>query len=78
MKAPLPHLENWTPDQAARMENAIFVAQHRLQDLEMFRDEHLIDTLDRHPRQDLGINTSPPSNCLRRSVAEKFGSTCGA
>ncbi|MDZ4657035.1 MAG: hypothetical protein SH868_05585 [Bythopirellula sp.] len=57
MKAPLPHLENWTPDQAARMENAIFVAQHRLQDLEMFRDEHLIDTLDRHPRQDLGINT---------------------
>ncbi len=50
-------LENWTPDQAARMENAIFVAQHRLQDLEMFRDEYLIDTLDRHPRKDLGINT---------------------
>ncbi len=57
MKPALPLLENWTPDQAARMENAIFVAQHRLQDLEMFRDEHLIDTLDRHPRQDLGINT---------------------
>jgi hypothetical protein len=57
MKPYLPLLENWTPDQAARMENAIFVAQHRLQDLEMFRDEHLIDTLDRHPRKDLGINT---------------------
>lgn len=52
-----PLLENWTPEQAARMENAIFVAQHRLQELEMFRDEHLIETLDRHPRQDLGINT---------------------
>jgi hypothetical protein len=50
-------LENWTPAQAARMENAIFVAQHRLHNLEMFRDEHLIDTIDRHPRQDLGINT---------------------
>jgi hypothetical protein len=57
MKPYLPLLENWTPAQAARMENAIFVAQHRLQDLEMFRDEHLIDTLDRHPRKDLGINT---------------------
>jgi hypothetical protein len=57
MKPFLPLLENWTPDQAARMENAIFVAQHRLQELEMFRDEHLIDTLDRHPRKDLGINT---------------------
>lgn len=57
MKPYLPLLENWTPDQAARMENAIFVAQHRLQELEMFRDEHLIDTLERHPWQDLGINT---------------------
>jgi hypothetical protein len=57
MKPYLPLLENWTPAQAARMERAIFVAQHRLQDLEMFRDEHLIDTLDRHPRNDLGVNT---------------------
>lgn len=57
MRPYLPLLENWTPEQAARMENAIFVAQHRLQDLEMFRDEHLIDTLRRHPRRDLGINT---------------------
>jgi hypothetical protein len=57
MKPCLPLLENWTPDQAARMENAIFVAQHRLQKLEMFRDEHLIDTLACHPRKDLGINT---------------------
>ncbi len=57
MKPYFPLLENWTPEQAARMENAIFVAQHRLQELEMFRDEHLIETLDRHPRQDLGINT---------------------
>jgi hypothetical protein len=52
-----PLLENWTPDQAARMENAIFVAQHRLQDLEMFRDMQLIETIERHPRKDLGINT---------------------
>jgi len=50
-------LENWTPDQAARMENAIFVAQHRLPTLGMFGDEQLIDILKRHPRKDLGINT---------------------
>jgi hypothetical protein len=52
-----PLLENWTPEQAARMEKAIFVAQHRLHDLQLFGDEQLIALLDRHPRQDLGINT---------------------
>ncbi len=52
-----PLLENWTPEQSARMENAIFVAQHRLHELELFSDELLIELLDRHPRQDLGINT---------------------
>lgn len=57
MKPFIPFLENWTPAQAARMQNTIFVAQHRLQELEMFRDEYLIDTIERHPRGDLGINT---------------------
>ena len=50
-------LENWTPEQAARMERNIFVAQHRLNKLELFGDDQLIDLLDRHPRRDLGINT---------------------
>lgn len=52
-----PLLENWTPEQAARMENAIFVAQHRLHELEMFSDDQLIELLDRHPREFLVINT---------------------
>ena len=52
-----PLLENWTPEQTARMNSAIFVAQHRLHELDLFRDEHLIDLIDRHPRGDLGINT---------------------
>jgi hypothetical protein len=52
-----PLLENWTPEQAARMERNIFVAQHRLNQLELFSDDQLIDLLDRHPRRDLGINT---------------------
>jgi len=52
-----PLLENWTPEQAARMENAIFVAQHRMHALEMFGDDQLIELIDRHPSQDLGINT---------------------
>ena len=50
-------LENWTPEQAARMERAIFVAQHRLHTLDLFDDEHIIELLERHPRRDLGINT---------------------
>lgn len=52
-----PLLEAWTPEQADRMENAIFVAQHRMHELAMFDDEQLIELIDRHPRQDLGINT---------------------
>ena len=52
-----PLLENWTSEQAARMENAIFVAQHRMHNLELFGDEQLVALLDSHPRQDLGINT---------------------
>jgi hypothetical protein len=50
-------LENWTPEQAARMERNIFVAQHRLTQLELFNDEQLIHLLNGHPRRDLGINT---------------------
>ncbi|MBA3481876.1 MAG: hypothetical protein H0T51_08685 [Pirellulales bacterium] len=50
-------LENWTPEQAARMERNIFVGQHRLNTLDLFNDEQLIHLLDRHPRRDLGINT---------------------
>jgi hypothetical protein len=50
-------LENWTPEQAARMERNIFVGQHRLHQLELFGDEQLIQLLERHPRRDLGINT---------------------
>src|SRR5262245_22484313 len=50
-------LENWTPEQAARMERAIFVAQHRLHTLDLFDDEHILELLARHPRRDLGINT---------------------
>jgi hypothetical protein len=50
-------LENWTSEQAARMERTIFVAQHRLHKLAMFDDAHLVDLVDRHPRRDLGINT---------------------
>ena len=53
----LPLLENWTSQQAARMDNAIFVAQHRMHDLELFHDQQLIDLIEQHPRQDLGINT---------------------
>ncbi|MCC6491645.1 MAG: hypothetical protein IT424_01340 [Pirellulales bacterium] len=57
----MPHmlrlLEAWTPEQVARMERNIFVAQHRLHRLELFDDVYLINLLDRHPRRDLGINT---------------------
>ena len=52
-----PLLENWTPEQAQRMERAIFVAQHQLHELELFSDQRLMELLDCHPRQDLGINT---------------------
>lgn len=50
-------LENWTPEQTDRMDRAIFVAQHRLHELDLFTDERLIEIIDRHPRKDLGINT---------------------
>ena len=50
-------LENWTTEQANRMDQTVFVAQHRLHKLNLFTDERLIDLLDRHPRRDLGINT---------------------
>ncbi len=56
--APLPKLlENWTPEQAARMERTIFVAQHRLNTLPLFDDAEIVALLDRHPQRDLGINT---------------------
>jgi hypothetical protein len=55
----IPHnlLKNWTAEQVALMHNAIFVAEHRLAELELFSDEGLAHTLDAHPRADLGVGT---------------------
>lgn len=55
----IPHnlLRNWSAEQVAQMHNAIFVAQHRLAELELFSDEGLAQTLDVHPRADLGVGT---------------------
>lgn len=50
-------LKNWTEQQSAQMHEAIFVAEHRLAELDLFNDEHLADTIDAHPREDLGVNT---------------------
>lgn len=52
-----PLLLHWTPEQAARMNTAIFIAQHRLHELPLFDDQHLIATLVDHPATDLGINS---------------------
>ncbi len=52
-----PLLENWTPELSARMDKAIFVAQHRLHELDLFNDDRLVELLDRHPREFLVINT---------------------
>jgi hypothetical protein len=70
MPAPTTLLENWTPEQVARMERTIFVAQHRLQTLEFFGDERLIELLDRHPRRDLGINTMGDDPTRRKDWQE--------
>jgi hypothetical protein len=70
MPLPTHLLENWTPEQAARMERTIFVAQHRLHTLELFEDDRLIDLLDRHPRTDLGINTMGDDPTNRREWQE--------
>ncbi len=65
MNSQLPLLENWTPELSARMGNAIFVAQHRLHELDLFSDERLVELLDMHPRSHLGIN-SMGSDPVRR------------
>jgi hypothetical protein len=70
MALPNHLLENWTPEQAARMERTIFVAQHRLHTLELFDDAHIIELLDRHPRGDLGINTMGDDPTNRREWQE--------
>ena len=66
-------LDNWTPEQAARMERTIFVAQHRLQDVGVFDDENLAALLDRHPRRDLGINTMGDDPARRADWQEGRG-----
>jgi hypothetical protein len=50
-------LKNWSDQQVAQMHNAIFVAEHRLAELELFDDDALVRALDTHPRKDLGVNT---------------------
>jgi hypothetical protein len=78
MPVPAHLLENWTPELAARMERAIFVAQHRLHTLELFDDAHLVDLLDRHPRKDLGINTMGDDPTRRQDWQEGSAGQLGA
>lgn len=50
-------LKNWTDEQIEQMRTSIFVAEHRLAELDLFTDEALARVLDAHPRKDLGVNT---------------------
>ncbi|MCH2594676.1 MAG: hypothetical protein MKZ95_02505 [Pirellulales bacterium] len=50
---------------STRMEKAIFVAQHRLSELDLFSDENLIKLIDSHPQAALGINTMGTDPLLR-------------
>jgi hypothetical protein len=59
-------LKKWTDEQIEQMRGAIFVAEHRLAELPLFKDDELIRILDQHPRKDLGVNTMG-SDPARRS-----------
>jgi hypothetical protein len=50
-------LKNWTDEQIEQMRSSIFVAEHRLAQLELFTDDSLARILDAHPRKDLGVHT---------------------
>lgn len=50
-------LKEWSDDKIASLNREIFVANHRLAELDLFGDEGLIKTLASHPTKDLGINT---------------------
>lgn len=63
-------LKVWTDKQIAQMHNAIFVAEHRLAELDWFSDEELSRTLDAHPRQDLGVNTMGTDPARRQDWQE--------
>ncbi|MEM6654180.1 MAG: hypothetical protein AAF596_00105, partial [Planctomycetota bacterium] len=52
-----PLLDNWTDEQIARVGNANLVARHRLHELDLFSDEGLIATLEKHPLGALGVST---------------------
>ncbi|MEM9186776.1 MAG: hypothetical protein AAGB00_09805 [Planctomycetota bacterium] len=57
----MPHkpllLDEWTDKQVASLNQANLVAGHRLNKLDLFGDEGLIETLARHPESALGVNT---------------------
>lgn len=57
MSAHWPLLDNWSPQQREAMHHDIFVAHHRLAELDLFSDEGLVRILAAHPAADLGINT---------------------
>lgn len=63
-------LKNWNETQVSQMHNAIFVAEHRLAELEIFSDDGLVQTLDRHPRKDLGVNTMGTDPARRQDWQE--------
>lgn len=50
-------LDNWSHAQTALLNRGNLVAGHRLQELDLFTDEGLIQTLTTHPRSALGVNT---------------------
>lgn len=52
-----PLLNHWTEDQIARVGKANLIARHRLHEMDLFTDEGLLATLERHPLSALGVST---------------------
>lgn len=63
-------LKDWTDEERAKLNKAIFVAKHRLGELDFFSDENLAQLLDKHPRKDLGVNTMGTDPCRRQDWQE--------
>lgn len=71
-------LADWTADQVASIERAIYVANHHLAQLDLFSDAGIVETLARHPDEDLGVNTMGADPTRRDEWREGSAGNCSA
>lgn len=70
-------LPGWTKNDYSALEDGVLIARHRIAETGLFADENLVRILDRHPPEDMSINTMGEDKARFEWLEGERGNTSG-